>query len=312
MPLPPRFETSYSTAPLPRSMRFGLITKKSAENSTLPAALRGALSTSAMMRFAGTAGSTAKWIVPAIFSYGPAGPNVIPPARSLRDATSMRTTSAETGAAASAKRSNAFDNLAAVANIAAPFKSDKSGGSGGPGSISDFSFSLPAIQLDCLSRRFIDPLHLPLLDPRDLPNPPDLLDPATYSPHPTYLTAKTQTAPPSGTSGNFPGTRRLRRACMARASIPHPDWTATYCLPPTWNDDGCPMMPELVGNSHSTAPFAASKARKSRSFVPPLKTSPPPVASIGPQFADAANVCVQMRCPVWTFHACTSPMCSAP
>ena len=78
------------------------------------------------------------------------------------------------------------------------------------------------------------------------------------------------------------------------------------------NDDGWPMMPELVGNSHNTAPLDASNARNIRSLVPPLKTSPPPVASIGPQFADAAKLCVHTRLPVSTFHACTSPTWSAP
>ena len=68
------------------------------------------------------------------------------------------------------------------------------------------------------------------------------------------------------------------------------------------------MMPEFVGNSHSSLPFDASKAWNMRSLVPPLKTTPPPVASIGPQFGEFAYVCVQTRLPVSTFHACTSPM----
>jgi hypothetical protein len=74
------------------------------------------------------------------------------------------------------------------------------------------------------------------------------------------------------------------------------------------NDEGCPITPELVGNSHTTLPLVASKARNIRSLVPPLNTRPPPVASVGPQFADFANVWVQTRAPVSTFHACTSPM----
>src|ERR1700704_7042370 len=78
------------------------------------------------------------------------------------------------------------------------------------------------------------------------------------------------------------------------------------------NEDGWPMMPELVGNCHSTAPVDASNARNKRSWVPPLKTSPPPVASIGPQFEAIPKLCVQTRAPVSTFHACTSPMWSAP
>ena len=56
---------------------------------------------------------------------------------------------------------------------------------------------------------------------------------------------------------------------MARASTPQPDATAMYCRPSTRNDDGCPVMPELVGNSQSSLPVAASKAWNIRSLVPP-------------------------------------------
>src|SRR5688572_3265693 len=72
------------------------------------------------------------------------------------------------------------------------------------------------------------------------------------------------------------------------------------------------MMPELVGNSHRSFPEPASKAWNIRSDVPPLSTSPPPVASIGPQFEDRGYVCVQARVPVSTFQACTSPIWLAP
>ena len=81
-----------------------------------------------------------------------------------------------------------------------------------------------------------------------------------------------------------------------------------YCRPSTLNDEGWPTMPELVGNSQSSLPVAASNAWNFRSFVPPLNTTPPPVASIGPQFCDVAYACVHTRLPVSTFHACTSPM----
>src|SRR5438128_161798 len=54
---------------------------------------------SVMMRFAGSDGSTAKKIFPAIFSYAPTAPKIWPPARSLRDWISTRTTSAAAGAA---------------------------------------------------------------------------------------------------------------------------------------------------------------------------------------------------------------------
>src|ERR1700730_1061924 len=75
-----------------------------------------------------------------------------------------------------------------------------------------------------------------------------------------YLAAKTQMAPPSGTSGYSPWNWVFSRACMARESIPQPDCTATYCLPSTMKDEGCSMIPEFVGNSHSSLPVAASKA----------------------------------------------------
>ena len=52
MPLPPRFETSNSSAPLPRATSFGFSKKKSARNSTRPAALVGASSRSVTVRLA--------------------------------------------------------------------------------------------------------------------------------------------------------------------------------------------------------------------------------------------------------------------
>src|SRR4029079_11362629 len=104
----------------------------------------------------------------------------------------------------------------------------------------------------------------------------------------SYLTANTQTEPPSGTSGNSPGRSPFNRPCIERESIPQPDCTAMYCLPSIWNDEGWPMMPDVVGYCQSSLPLAALKAGNMRSFVPPLNTSPPPVASIGPQFGDPA------------------------
>src|SRR5712691_5328969 len=126
-----------------------------------------------------------------------------------------------------------------------------------------------------------------------------------------YFSAKTQIAPPSGTSGYSPGCSAFSLALTPRASTPHPDCTAMYCVPSTTNVVGVPRTPELVGNSHRTLPFFASYARNSRSLVPPLKTSPPLVASIGPQLIDFGNIWVQTRRPVSTLHACTSPKWSA-
>src|SRR4029450_4677872 len=102
----------------------------------------------------------------------------------------------------------------------------------------------------------------------------------------TSSTPNIHTAPPSGTSGYSPGNNRLRAACMPRESPPQPVSTGTYCLPLTGNDGGGPTIPELVGNSHSSFPVVASNAWNLRSLVPPVKTSPPPVTSIEPQFGD--------------------------
>src|SRR5688500_3073551 len=94
--------------------------------------------------------------------------------------------------------------------------------------------------------------------------------------------------------------------------MPQPDCTAMYCLPSTMKDDGWPITPDCVWICHNTLPVEASKARNIRSWVPPLNTSPPPVASTGPQLVEFANVLVHTRAPVLTFQACTSPICSAP
>jgi hypothetical protein len=50
-----------------------------------------------------------------------------------------------------------------------------------------------------------------------------------------------------------------------------------------------PVTPELVRNSHRLLPFAASKARKKRSFVPPANRTPPPVARTGPHSGELAK-----------------------
>src|SRR6266852_4686054 len=98
---------------------------------------------------------------------------------------------------------------------------------------------------------------------------------------------------------------------MRCASTPQPDCTAMYCLPSRAKALGTPVTPELVVNSHNTAPVWASKARNFRSFVPPEKTRPPPVVNTGPQFCHL-NRCVHTCWPVFMFHACTSPMLVAP
>src|SRR2546422_9005581 len=128
----------------------------------------------------------------------------------------------------------------------------------------------------------ISHLHFSILNPQS--SSPLVIGHWTSVISQPHFTANTQMAPPCGTSGNSPGRPLLRTPCIPLASTPQPDCTAMYCFPSTMNDDGWPVMPELVGNSHSSLPFFASNAWNMRSLVPPLKTSPPPVASIGPQF----------------------------
>src|SRR5262245_60218554 len=123
-----------------------------------------------------------------------------------------------------------------------------------------------------------------------------------------YLTANTHTAPPCGTSGNSPGRPRLRTPCTPAGSTPHPDCTAMYCFPSIAKDVGWLVIPELVGNCQSSFPDFASNAWKYLSLVPPLKTRPPAVASIGPQFIELEYMCVHTFFPVSTSHAWTSPM----
>src|SRR4051794_7380932 len=71
-------------------------------------------------------------------------------------------------------------------------------------------------------------------------------------PHfPIYSRANTQTAPPSGTSGYWPGKRRFSVACIPRESPPQPECTAMYCFPSTRKEVGGARMPDVVGYSHS-------------------------------------------------------------
>src|SRR6266850_5829178 len=106
-------------------------------------------------------------------------------------------------------------------------------------------------------------------------------------------------------------TCALPISCIRCASTPQPDCTATYCTPSTAKELGTPVMPELVLYSQTFAPVLASKARKARSLVPPMKTSPPPVVRIGPQ-SPSRKVCAHTFWPVAMSHACSSPMCDVP
>src|SRR5262249_27776721 len=112
-----------------------------------------------------------------------------------------------------------------------------------------------------------------------------------------YFTAKTQIEPPCGTSGYLPGKRRFMRDCILEGSTPQPDWTAMYCLPSTEKETGTAATPEPVGNSQRILPVLASKERNLRSLVPPENSTPPPVASTGPQLNEGSLV-VHARLPV--------------
>src|SRR5262245_66392004 len=85
-----------------------------------------------------------------------------------------------------------------------------------------------------------------------------------------YSSAKTHTAPPSGTSGYSPGKSRFRVACIPRESPPHPEWTAMYCFPSTRNEVGGAKISDVVGNSHSSLPVVESNELLFRSFVTPV------------------------------------------
>jgi hypothetical protein len=84
-----------------------------------------------------------------------------------------------------------------------------------------------------------------------------------------------------------------------------------YCTPSTAKELGTPVTPELVLYSQSFPPVLASKARKPRSLVPPMNTSPPPVVRIGPQ-SPSGKVCAHTFWPVAMSHACSSPMWAVP
>src|SRR5690242_17460150 len=103
-----------------------------------------------------------------------------------------------------------------------------------------------------------------------------------------YSSANTHTDPPSGIGGTSPGNKRASVLTSPPASWPQPASTTMYCFPFTEKEVGGASAPELSGNSHSSLPVDASKAWNLRSAVPPLNTSPPPVASIDPQFGDRA------------------------
>ena len=67
-PLLPRLTTSKNKTPFPRLGSLGRRTNRSDENSTMPFALRGALSRSTMPRLRGPSGSSEKKILPKHFS----------------------------------------------------------------------------------------------------------------------------------------------------------------------------------------------------------------------------------------------------
>src|SRR5947208_8324842 len=126
-----------------------------------------------------------------------------------------------------------------------------------------------------------------------------------------FETAKTQMTPPCGTSLGQP-RRSPSRPCWNAGSTPQPDTTLMYWTPSTAKDDGGAMMPEFVVNCHNTFPLPASKARKFRSFVPPAKTSPPPVVRTPPQLIESGYWWLHARFPELTSQAWISPKYFAP
>src|SRR5712692_3246968 len=86
----PRLFTSKKSWWLPRDGSTGRRITVSAENSTLPAPLRGALSRSNTDSLWEFSGSTSKKTVPVSFSYGPTEPNEAPPAIGWREAITIR------------------------------------------------------------------------------------------------------------------------------------------------------------------------------------------------------------------------------
>src|SRR4029077_2296276 len=119
-------------------------------------------------------------------------------------------------------------------------------------------------------------------------------------------TANTQTTPPCGTSFCHP-TSSAMRPCFMAASTPQPDSTATYWTPSTVQAEGGAMTPEWVRKCQSCSPVVASKARNSRSLVPPPKTSPPAVVSSDPHIMELEYRFRQTRLPVLTSTAWISP-----
>jgi len=115
------------------------------------------------------------------------------------------------------------------------------------------------------------------------------------------LTANTQTAPPCGTSGYWPGKIRSCAVCIFAGSTPQPDCTAIYCcavdLERYWHRGNA----RAVGNSHSTLPVLASNARNMQVVVPPANSKPPPVAEDRTQLNDGMLV-VPYLLPVSRFR----------
>jgi hypothetical protein len=107
----PRLFTSKKRRPFALDGSTGLKMTMSAENSTLPAALRGALSRSKTTSLCGLCGSTSKYAVPVSFSYAPRSPNGAPPATTSCAVITIRVTRASARAQTSAASAAAKNRM---------------------------------------------------------------------------------------------------------------------------------------------------------------------------------------------------------
>src|SRR5689334_17062035 len=99
----------------------------SAENSTLPSSLTGALSISVMIWLAGSLGSTEKKAFPTMRSYGPVLPNGLPASTSVRSETSSRSSPAETIVQAQSIRIPVRRNMEILEHTGDPALHERSG-----------------------------------------------------------------------------------------------------------------------------------------------------------------------------------------
>src|SRR5216684_2838340 len=123
----PRLFTSKKSWWLPRDGSTGRRITVSAENSILPALLRGALSRSNTDSLWEFSGSTSKKTVPVSFSYDPTEPNEAPPAIGWREAITIRVTRASAPLASMEMRNIDSAPNTRLDSMEPPFCGDRSG-----------------------------------------------------------------------------------------------------------------------------------------------------------------------------------------